>query len=223
MQSFEPDLVSWMNLDANKQLRLVGGNQHSPRTGFAKPNAQFTMVALRQRMTTKFGASRVSLIPETAGFFREAMYIQAVAAPAHAGIGNPDAFDMSSEHAQGTPSKETGVFIDAYPTSTSALKVEGRNASSAPKPANQRDVAVVPCNSLELAGFMRVKYINSDGRKPLYQDTSGPRMRHDVALSIASMTEDARHQWAACGGDGDALRNAAFVGHLHDCLKKGGL
>ncbi len=37
------------------------------------------------------------------------------------------------------------------------------------------------------------------------------------------MTEDTHHQWAACGGDGDPLRNAAFVGHLHHCLERGGM
>jgi hypothetical protein len=212
-----------MKLSTDKQLRLVGGNQHSPRPGFSSPPPQYTLTALRDRLGKLFPVARVSLIPPSADFFRQDMYLSAVAAPRHAGQPQPERFDVSTQSATSSLSADSGIFIDAPATVTTPLRVEGRNPEEGPKSPSERDVAIVPCNEGELAGLIRVKYLNSDDRPKLHKTAKGPKMKGDVARSIASMTEDTRHQWAACGGSGDMLRNAAFVGHLHDCLMRGGM
>ncbi len=96
-------------------------------------------------------------------------------------------------------------------------------------------MAFVPCTAGELAGMMVVKYMKSDNRLALHappqesknagekKTPKGPKMKGEVEKWIATVTEDTRHQWAACGGSGDMLRNAGFVGHLHDCLQRGGM
>ena len=221
VRTLESALLSWLLGDVARQLRLVGGIHHSPRPG--KPDQYYTLWPLLERLRRVVTPpDRVSLVPEDVAAYSGLTYSSAIACAPQSGLLTvPERFHRSSETATsaGELSFDTGAYVEA---TAPRLVLEGRKPGDGPLPPARRDLAAVYSTEAEAAGVLRFFYRNTLHGAALHSKETRPRLEGEVALDLEHWVAEVRHQWAACGGDGDPFRGAAFVGYLHDCIRRGG-
>lgn len=205
----EGNFKNWLLAKKDHKIRMIAGNHHED------------MLTVRDNLLKILPPDRqkdVLTFPENANFWegssQNSIFAAAVFEP-----GKPaERFDSASvSSAQNDLSRDSGIFVNQLLENGKSIGItlQGRDN------ANQEvgNASLKRCTHLEAAGIIRTIWLSQNEKGNVRDKKSFDELVELIEKETAS--DKLRHQWAPCGGDGDARRGAAFEGYLTKCLKLG--